>query len=304
VKLIAAVAFVVALVAGARPARADGALIALLPLGADAKLSIYGQPVASELARSLEGAGFSIVVVTSTAPVPAKARLVIDGRIVKGAGGAVLLEARVRDPGRGTIVSELSASAPSLTRIDEAVAELAKRLGDVLHAGLQAQDEERARPRPAPATVTHDAAPVKKKVDRRPLALVSIFSAAPRGPDDPAMEPLLHAGAIDLAAQLGRRSADLRGEDVPAALRSANGDIAVHIELLEIEYGKSTVATARARARVRVVRGDKPIFDRVVRTDTLVGGRGDRRDAVARAAVAQIVDIAMPRVRERLEAKK
>jgi len=77
----------------------------------------------------------------------------------------------------------------------------------------------------------------------------------------------------------------------------------VQIELLTIDYDEGGVITARARARVRVASQSGTIFDRVVRTDTLVGGRGDRRDAVARAAVAQIVDIAMPRVRERLAGK-
>jgi hypothetical protein len=60
------------------------------------------------------------------------------------------------------------------------------------------------------------------------------------------------------------------------------------------------VITARARARIRVADASGVVFERTIRTNTLVGGRGDRRDAVARAAIDQLVDIAMPRVREKL----
>jgi hypothetical protein len=296
----------------AAPARASAeaktGVIALLPLAADSKLALYGQPVASEVARSLERDGFSVVLVTSTAPVPSKARLVIDGRIVRGTGGAVLLEARVRDPEAGTVVAELSATAASLTRIDEAATELAGSLSKVLETGLAAQAEAKRAPKVEPAknpgSGTVESAPAK--VDTRPLALVSMTSSVAVGADDPAVEPLLRAGAVRLAGLIGHRSDDLREEgvaDLGAALTAQQAALIVRIELLSMRYENGGVITARARARVRVIAADGTVFDRIVRTDTLVGGRGDRRDAVARAAVDQIVDIAMPRVRERLEPK-
>jgi hypothetical protein len=98
----------------------------------------------------------------------------------------------------------------------------------------------------------------------------------------------VHAGAVRLAGLLGYRTGD-------AAFTIA-------IDLLQIRYADKGVITARARARVRVTAADGTlVFDRVIRTDTLVGGRGDRRDAVAHEAVDQIVDVAMPRVREALK---
>src|SRR3954449_4958658 len=72
--------------------------IALLPLDADAKLEVYSQPVASELARSLTQGGFDVVVVGMKMTVPAEARLVVDGTIRMGKGDAVTLTARIRDP--------------------------------------------------------------------------------------------------------------------------------------------------------------------------------------------------------------
>lgn len=286
---------VVSLLALVRPARADdGRVIALLPLAAERKLQIYGQPVASAVARALEQDGFSITVVSSTAPVPSKARLVIDGRIVRGAGDTVLLEARVRDPAIGTIVAELSASAPALTRIDEAATDLAAQLAPILTAGLAAQDAEPAGQDPAPTPVEPGEAPAPEVVDARPAATVTVRSGVTLGKDDPELLPLLRAGGARLAGLVGYQAQDT----------AASPALTISIDLLGISYGKGGVVTARARARVRVATEHGKVFERTVRTDTLVGGRGDRRDAVARAAIDQIVDIAMPRVREQLAKAK
>ena len=297
----------IALLLAAGRAEADdevprGQLIALLPLAADAKLSIYGQPVASEVARRLEVQGFAVVVVTSTAPVPSKARLVIDGRIVRGDGDTVKIEARVRDPAIGTVVSELSASAPSLTRIDEAAAELARGLVPILEAGMKAQEEEKKQESGrgtgrGRGTEEGGGGAIKveaPKEDTRPRAQITMFSAVQLRRDDPMLEPLLRAGGYRLAGLVGHRGQD----------DSAQADLVVHIQLLSMDYRDQGVTTARARARVEVVDATGTVFARTIRTDTLVGGRGDRRDAVARAAIDQIVDIAMPRVRERLAARK
>jgi hypothetical protein len=268
-----------------RAAAADDHVIALLPLAADSKLALYGQPVASEVAKSLEQQGFTIVVVTSTAPVPSSARLVIDGRIVRD-GDSVKLEARVRDPNAGKVVAELSASAPTLTRIDEAAAALATSLAPVLTEGLAAQDKPPPPEDDTPPVTATDEPPK----DTRPAALVQIASFTP-GAGDPPTEGQLTRGATRLAKLLGYRSED-----------SAQGTtLTVRIELLGIRYGKGGVITARARARVKVFGSSGTVFDRIVRTDTLVGGRGDRKESVLRAAIDEIVDIAMPRVKERLK---
>jgi hypothetical protein len=277
------------LVVAPRAAAADDHVIALLPLAADSKLALYGQPVASEVAKSLEQQGFTIVVVTSTAPVPSSARLVIDGRIVRD-GDSVKLEARVRDPNAGKVVAELSASAPTLTRIDEAAADLAKSLAPVLTDGLAAQDKP---PPPGddsqPPPVTDTTEPEAPK-DTRPLAAIDVDTAPPRS-GDPIPNTQLRRGATRLANLLGYRT------DATAT----GAGLTITIQLLAIHYHDGGVITAKARAHVKVTDGGTKVFDRIVRTDTLVGGRGDRKDAVLRAAVDEIVDIAMPRVKERLK---
>ncbi len=287
-----ALLIVIALVA---PARADdGKVIALLPLAAEKKLQIYGGPVSNEVAKALEQGGFTITVVSSTAPVPSKARLVIDGRIVRGDGTTVLLEARVRDPAVGKVVAELSASAPELTRIDEAAAHLADQLAPILRDGLAAQDDAK-KPKPKTKDVSEnvprtnpDTPAEPRPADTRPRARIEVKSGVRLGKDDPELVPLLRGGGERLAGLVGYRADD------------EGADLIVAIELLGIAYGTGGVVTARARARVRVSDKTGVVWERTVRTDTLVGGRGDRRDAVARAAIEQIVDIAMPRVRERL----
>jgi hypothetical protein len=276
-----------------------------LPLAADRKLQIYGQPVASEVARALEQDGFSITVVSSTAPVPSKARLVIDGRIVRGEGETVLLEARVRDPAIGKVVAEVSATAPSLTRIDEAAASLAQQLAAVLREGLAAQDAPvQVDPDVEPPPGEDDPTPPVPEVDHRPIALIAVRSGARLREGDPELIPILRVGATRLAGLVGYQASEIndapRPADVPATLTAGKAGLVLVIDLLGIHYGKGGVITARARARIRVADASGVVFERTIRTNTLVGGRGDRRDAVARAAIDQLVDIAMPRVREKL----
>src|SRR5215468_10544975 len=67
----------------AEPAPA-GDVVALLPLDADKSLEIYGQPVASELARALVAGNVYVVVVGPRMAVPDNARLIIDGTIALG----------------------------------------------------------------------------------------------------------------------------------------------------------------------------------------------------------------------------
>jgi hypothetical protein len=67
---------------------------------------------------------------------------------------------------------------------------------------------------------------------------------------------------------------------------------------------QGTVPIGRGRLRVTVADARGPLFDRVVRTDTVVGSRGDRIDTLVRLVAAQAVDVALPRVRERLAARR
>src|ERR1700733_5591210 len=90
------------------------AAVALLPLDAEQRLELYGQPVASAIALALAGGGGEGVGVGPKMAGPARARLVLDGTIT-GKGDVITLSIRVRDPRDGTVVDTLSATAPALT---------------------------------------------------------------------------------------------------------------------------------------------------------------------------------------------
>src|SRR5579863_5943901 len=94
---VVTVVAVAAAIAVATPARADGQ-VALLPLDADQQLELYGQPVASEIARALAAGGVDVVVVGPKSSVPEHVSLIVDGKVSAAKGDAVALSIRVRDP--------------------------------------------------------------------------------------------------------------------------------------------------------------------------------------------------------------
>src|SRR5688500_12048390 len=67
----------------------DNDKVALLPLDADAKLQIYGQPVASEIAQALIAGRIDVVVVLPKMAVPEHTKLIVDGKIAGAKGGAI-----------------------------------------------------------------------------------------------------------------------------------------------------------------------------------------------------------------------
>jgi hypothetical protein len=283
-----AVVLVVVVGAGLTGGRAAGdeprAVVALLPLAhaKDERLAIYGQPVASELARVLRAGGLDVVVVSAGAPVPSRARLVVDGRIAL-AGEAVVIDARVRDPARGTVVATVSARAAALTAIDRAAADLAAQLLPAVKEQLAALDRpDRAAPAPEPARPAPAPSPSAPVVtDARPVARVEVVHRVP-------FEPARAVGEA-----LARRAGYRTDPAVPAALE-------LRVEILSFAIDDLGVPVGRARARVRAVADGVTRFDRVVRTDSIVGARRSTPEALARQAGAQIVDIVAPRLREGL----
>jgi hypothetical protein len=281
-----AVVLVVAIGAGLAGGRAAGdeprAVVALLPLAhaKDQRLAIYGQPVASELARVLRAGGLDVVVVSAGAPVPSRARLVVDGRIAL-AGEAVIIDARVRDPARGTVVATVSARAAALTAIDRAAADLAAQLLPAVKEQLAAQDRPAPAPEPARPARAPSPPPPRPALDARPVARVEVVHRVP-------FEPARAVGEA-----LARRAGYRTDAAAPAALE-------LRIEILSFAIDDLGVPVGRARARVRAVADGVTRFDRVVRTDSIVGARRSTPEALARQAGAQIVDIVAPRLREGL----
>lgn len=320
---VAALIAIVALGAGAgggvRAAWADeSSTVAVIPLQAERRLALYGAPVASALAGALRTASFDVVLVSDTSVVPTRAWLVVDGRLVR-TGGAIAIELRIRDPERAIDVARLAARAPALGEIDRVTRELAAELVATLERTRAAREAEREAERaaraaeseaaraaaertasdpvaPAPPPVDPRTAPV----DGRSLARVIVVGKPIRDRTGTVHDvvALGTPAAVALANRLGYRTAG--GAD-----RSGRESLVITIELYGLDAGfERDVPIGRARARVKVQAGAGVLFDRVVRTDTVVGSRGDRVDTLVRLVAAQVTDVVAPRIRERLGSRK
>ncbi|HWO20673.1 MAG TPA: hypothetical protein VNO30_18020 [Kofleriaceae bacterium] len=275
--------------ASARPAPASGA-VALLPLDAGGRLEIYGQAVATEIARALTAGGVEVVVVGASMDVPAAARLIVAGTLAMDKG-LVSLSMLVRNPIDGTVLETLTATAPSLAQIDKAAAELAARVVPVVRerlAALAARPAgERAAPRPAP-------------IGAAPRALLVAIGGA---------EPLRAAlaGAAERWALAARRELratppqELAGGLGPRAVAAANAERAIGFEIVDYSVvaarGARDVPLARARVRVQISDASGVVFDRVVTTDSIVGERRMQPAELAARVADEVLAILRPHVR-------
>lgn len=284
--------------ARAQPGPAGDA-VALLPLDAERSLEIYGQPVASELARALAADHVPVVVVGPRMAVPERARLIVDGTIALGKAGAVTLSLRVRNTLDGVVLETLTATAPALGKIDRAAEELSARILPLVRARLAALDgrasvagwqrgSSERPPAPAPAS-------------REQVVLVAV-SDARSGAKQPAL-----SGVFDAAlATWGRAhqrtlrtldTAKLDRKHAAAAVASEGADAAIAIAILDYAGEAQPVPMARARVRVQVSDAREVVFDRVVATDTVVGERGAPPPELAMRVAREVLAIIRPHLR-------
>lgn len=267
-------------------ARADGSAVALLPLDADQRLEIYGQPVASELARALVAGGVDVVVVGKKMAVPERAKLIVDGTIA-GKGEVVTLTLRIRNPVDGTQLATTSSSAQGLANIDKAAADLSAKLLPLVKTQLAALEVKVITPPPVDKhPVVVEAAP--------PAPLV--FAVAAKGPAGDPLRTALTTEATPWSVKHHRALAVIEaGNFAPAAVKAAHGDLAVGFEVLSYSTGVAReIPTATARVRVRVADASAVIFDRVVVTDTVVGDKGISPVALAERTARDVLDIVRP----------
>ena len=259
--------------------------VALLPLDASAHLEIYGQPVASEIARELVAGGIDVVVVGPKMAVPAKARLVVDGTITPGKGEAVVLSVRIRDRASGAVLDKLESTAPELTKIDGAATDLASRILPSVRGRLAAPEPQEG------ATLEHHAAPPHPTA-LAPAPTLDIRLVARPG----VTTPLDRALADELAAWAGHH----HWQAVPAAAR---GDAHVALTVLAFDVTRGAVPMSRARVRVRIEdAAHGKLFDRVVVTDTVVGDKDLALDQLAARTARAVLDIVEPHMRRAVPA--
>ena len=312
--LAAAAAVALAVLPGAAAAdsrvSAPRQAVALLPLDADARLEIYGQPVATEIARALISGGIDVVVVGAKMDVPADARLIVDGTIATDKGG-VTLSMRIRNPLDGTVLDTLSATAPGLAQIDKAAADLSARVVPVVReqlAALAARSRHRAgapaAAGPADGGRAAEADARRDRVARGGRAAAR--RARPTPPSPGRARPPASRGRSTRAASVpGSRRRRSRPPTPSAPSRSRSSATR--------PTSKRDVPLARARVRVRISDASAVLFDRVVsptRSSASAGclaealaarvARGGARDpAAARAQGGVAVAVSAPWPRDR-----
>lgn len=300
-------ALVVLCAAGHAGAGDENGSIAVLPFTSpEARLEIYGVPVSRALAGELRGsAGAPVQIVSDLESMPQRISWVIDGRILERRGGKVVLEARLRDPDQGSAAGVVATRARPLGQIDRLARDLARQLVPMLEGARSARKQEADRQVAIRKPEAAEPAPVVSAPRSRRLLLVGRSGGETVG--GLAADPIVTTVAADLAARLGRRPVvvELTGvaspEAVRAALAGAGASHALLSQVQSMEFSWRGVLTARGRVRVVLVdAGGKALYDSIVETDTLVGSRGDRHEALLGFVARQAMQIAAPRLRKLL----
>jgi len=276
--------------------RADNESVALLPLDADARLEIYGQPVAAEIARALKEGKLAVVVVDAKMAVPEHAKLVVDGSIT-AKGATVMLGVRVRNPADGTITDKLEEPAANVAGIGKASIKLAERLLPVIKARLEAikrvpepprRPDEPRRPDPAAAD------PVillGVGVSMNASLLVEPFRQALIDQVGRAVRANRRQPAPVDASTLGRQLA-------PQTIAAASASRGLVFEILDYVIEPGMIPLVRARVRVRLADRTQVLFDRVLTTDTIVGDKQIRPEELAARAAREVLIILRPHLRK------
>jgi hypothetical protein len=277
----------------AEPAPA-GPGVALLPLDADKGLEIYGQPVASEIARALAAGNIRVVVVGPRMALPDQTPLIIDGTIAQGKGSAVTITLRIRRTDGGRLrKTSLAATAPGLARIDSAAAELSAQLLPVVRellAALPTESDDHGRVIEAHPVPTAD----------HPV-LVAVADPG-HGPAPGPLRAALHAAVGDWTRAHRRVARDTDPARLAAsAVAAAGADLALGFSILDwsVEQpdDRKRPAMARARVRVQIVGPRAVVFDRVVTTDTVLGDPGRGTPELAARVAREVLAILEPHMR-------
>jgi hypothetical protein len=304
-----------AVIAAPRVAAAQDDVVAVLPLAASESHGMYAKPVADEIARELGSrSGVKVESLSLAGSVPARVALVIDGRIVDAGRRKVVLEARVRDPRRGAImIDTVATKARAVGEIDVLAGELAGALAPRLKAAVDEQRRLAAAEAEAvkvvePVKVTKGnppprPSPLRGEGDSRPAILVLRARAMPGDVETITREGMRVAERLGHRAIAGQETALVDPKALPGVIAAAGAVYALAIDVKDVRFDrrgeKKDVIMARGRARVVLYdRTGRAVFDRIARTGTLVGSRGDGQPALVHFVGEQIADIVYPYLRK------
>ncbi len=214
--------------------------------------------------------------------VPDRANLIVDGTIKAAKSKQIEVSIRIRDPRDGTVLETLPAAPTKLDNIDKAAAELSARVVPLVKQHLVTMAK--------PAVI--EAKPPTEPKPAQPTQAAPAMA--------PAVTPIV-AGTT--AASLAPLRAALDREAAAwAAAQHYRATVTFEVVSYEPELG--TVPQARARVRVKIDNGSGVRFNRVVRTDTVVGDRGQEPDALAARAAREVLAIVVPQLRRTMAAPR
>lgn len=271
--------------------------VVLTPLDAETRLEIYGQAVATEIARALVAGGIEVTVLGAKMGTPPGTRLVIGGALTVKAN-AVSLAIHVRNPVDNTTLDSLSATAPNLLQIDKAAADLSGRVLPVIRERLAALD--RANPDHGNVTQVRNPPVREPKIVAKTPMLVGIRWSSPTA------EPFRVAlsDAVDRWSSVAHReprmvdASALGAKLAPQTLTTAKVSHAVAFEILDFTVKtKKNVPLAKARVRVRISDTASVKFDRIIITDTIVGDHQMAPAALAARVADEVLAILRPHMK-------
>ena len=280
-------------VAHADPEQA-GHAVALLPLDADAKLELYGEPVASELSHVLVAAGFEVVLVRPPMAVPSQARLIVSGRINAGSGTAVELTVSLRDAITGRPYETVSATAPTQTAMDHAAEELSTKVVPAVRtrlATLVEADRIAAESKQKPIA--------KPVVQPKPPQMFATMLVRTSGIETLA-KPL--AAALEPWATRRHHTTKPIVEKVtPAFVAAQHADFSIELDVKSAEIDRDAdVPLATAQVHIRIVDAQAVVFDRTIVTDTIVGEKKLDDAKLLERVAREVLLIADPNVKRRI----
>jgi hypothetical protein len=292
--LVVVIGVVTGVTGGVARADAPKVQIALLPLDADAKVEVYSQPVASELARALTQGGYDVIVIGVKMSVPKSARLVVDGTIRIDKTNAVSLTARIRAPeDLGKIVP---VDAPATTKtMDHAAEDLSAKLLAAVKTRIAELDA-------IVAQKLHDGAPPPpdKHEPLPPTSMQKLLLAAVTINDRvEGAEVMRTALAHALPAFAQKRHHELKLVDKPAdtaqnAVIKDKADFAISCEIVGFGVKDSDIPLAWANVHVRVTDVTGVVWSRELRTNTVVGDKGLANDKLAERVAREVLQILDP----------
>ncbi len=287
------------------PTHADapkGEAVALLPLDADARLAIYGQPVASEIARALVAGGIDVVVVGPKMAMPERAKLIVDGTIGASKADLVTLTLRVRNPVDGTTLATTQSQVQGLPNIDKAAVDLSAKILPIVREKLEALKPKVVTP---PDPKDAHVVVVAPEPSMRPL-LVGISTSSASASQD-ALKDAFIAQVSPWAARQGRESKQveatlLHADSAVTAIKAAGTDLGIAFAIKSFSISNDTIPIGRARVHVVVADAVGVLFDRVVITDSVVGDKAIKTDVMAARVAREVLDILRPHLKRLVNA--